>query len=198
MQETATGIAASAAPQVERPSRMQVAVVGALLLAVAVALTIGVPHVMRLQHGVEAMEWLGRVARGAAIYYVKPRGTEDGQRMACQFPRGVAKVTDAESCCDPRVNLPGTSLCDPAKLDWNKPIWNALSTSVGEPQPFIWVYEAAGTFADAKYQISAYADIDCDGVFSTFRMVGQGDPQAKADDCVLKTRPTFEFHRADE
>ena len=146
----------------------------------------------------EAMEGLGRVARGAAVYYVKPRGADDGLRMACQFPRGVAKVTDAASCCDPRVNLPGTPHCDPSKLDWNKPIWNALGTHIGEPQPFIWVYEAEGTFAEARYQISAYADLDCDGVFSTFRMVGQGDPKAKADDCVLTTRPSFEAHEIDE
>lgn len=181
----------------ERPSALQLTAVAVLLAAVAWTAVVGWPQVQALQHGVEAMETLGRVARGAAIYYVKPRGDEGG-RMACQFPVGTDRVTSATSCCDPAVNLAGTRDCDPRKLNWNKPIWRALDVTLDHPQPFVWVYEASGTFGAAGYTISAYADLDCDGVVSTFRLLGTGDANAKADDCVLHTTPELLIVQPDE
>ncbi len=181
----------------ERPGMLQLATVGLLLAGVAWTALVGWPQVQALQHGVEAMETLGRVARGAAIYYVKPRGDEGG-RMACQFPVGEERVTKAISCCDPAVNLPGTRDCDPSKLSWNTPIWRALDVALEEPQPFVWVYEASGTFGAASYTISAYADLDCDGELSTFRLVGTGDVNAKPDDCVLRTTPELRVDQPEE
>ena len=181
----------------ERPSALQLTAVGLLLAAVAWTAFIGWPQVQALQQGVEAMESLGRIARGAAIYYVKPRGDEGG-RMACQFPVGSDRVTTATSCCDPAVNLPGTRDCDPSKLNWNTPIWRALDVALDVPQPFVWVYEASGTFGAATYTISAYADLDCDGQVSTFRLVGNGDANAKPDDCVLRTTPELQVENPAE
>ena len=44
---------------------------------------------------------------------------------------------------------------------------------------------------DAHFEVSAYGDLDCDGVYSTFRFTGQGDPDSRHDDCVLRTTPVF-------
>jgi hypothetical protein len=174
-----------------RPARVQIVVVAVLLLAVAWTAAFGWPAVGARAHGVEAMGVLGRIARGAAVYYVKPRGQESGGRMLCQFPQGETRSSAAASCCDPAVNLAGTPYCDPEKLTWNTTIWTTIGVEVADPQPFVFHYEASGAMGDARYVVSAYGDLDCDGQMSTFRFVGKGDPASRADDCILTTRPVF-------
>lgn len=176
----------------ERPSRALLLAVVVLALATAATVAWGWPRVSDMQHGVEAMEFLGRVARGASVYYVKPRGGEGGERMPCQFPQLHARSVAAASCCDPSVNLPGTAMCDPAKVAWQRSPWSDLGVALDRPQPFVWEWRGSGTFGDARYEISAYGDLDCDGVASTFRFVGVGDAAATPSNCVLHTRPQLQ------
>ncbi|HAN31952.1 MAG TPA: hypothetical protein DCQ06_10180 [Myxococcales bacterium] len=165
-------------------------VAGLVVIATAMSAW-GWPELMRRRQATHAMEVLGQIARGAHIYYVKPRLGDYGERMACQFPQGKIFSTPAASCCDSSVRLDGTNHCDPAKTDWNRSLWNALKVEVKEPQGFVYHYEASGTFADARYKITAISDLDCDGVYATYVYEGQGDSKAVAENCVLNTRPTF-------
>lgn len=179
---------ASSEPKV---GSLQLAVVSGLVVAAGATFAFGWPDVVDRQHGIEAMTTLGRIARGAAVYYVKPRGGDEGLRMLCQFPQGTTRSTPAASCCDPAVNLPGTPHCDPAKTMWNTTIWKTVGVEIKEPQPFVFSYEAKGELGEARYVIRAHADLDCDGNFSTFEFVGSGDPGASRENCVLRTTPTF-------
>lgn len=162
-----------------------------LVLLVLASAAWGVPELLRRRQATLALDTLGRIAQRAHVYYVKPRMTEGAGRMPCQFPRGAIRSTPAKSCCDPRVNIPGTALCDPDKVDWNRVLWKALQIEVDEPQPFVYAWEATGTLADARYTITAWGDLDCDGELSTFRFEGRGDPRATEDNCLLGTRPAF-------
>ena len=47
------------------------------------------------------------------------------------------------------------------------------------------------TGADARFTAAAYADLDCDGVFSTFERYGYGDENATASDCSMKGSSAF-------
>lgn len=170
---------------------LQLAAISLLLIGVGATVAFGWPRVAARQHGIDAMTTLGRIARGAAVYYVKPRGDADGNRMRCQFPQGQTRSTPATSCCDPAVNLPGTPFCDPAKTMWNTTIWKAVGVEIRDPQPFVFTYEASGELGEARYVIRAHADLDCDGTASTFSFVGSGDPNATPENCVLRTTPTF-------
>lgn len=163
----------------------------ALLIAVGASVAYGVPELLNRRHATEAIDLLGKLSRAAGVYYVKPRGDEQGNRMLCQFPRGEIRTSLATSCCDPQVNLPGTNLCDPARIEWNRTLWKTLRFELKEPHAFIYAYQASGVLGAAQMEVSAYGDLDCDGVFSTFRFTARGDPDARHDDCVLRSTPVF-------
>ena len=162
-----------------------------LVVGVVVSAVWGWPTVMRRRQATYAMEILGRIARRAHVYYVKPRLGEKGERMPCQFPQGEVRSTPALTCCDARVRTATGNQCDPAKTDWNRLLWRALAIELREPQGFVFAYKAKGTFADAHYTVTAVGDLDCDGVYATYTYEGVGDPDATAQNCVLKTHPTF-------
>jgi hypothetical protein len=171
----------------------------AIVLGVAVLATAawGVPALLRRQYETEGIRELGRMTRTASVYYVKPRPDESGSRMLCQFPHGEIRTTQAKSCCDPAVN-DGHGLCDPGKIEWNRSLWNTLRFQITDHQPYVFAYEAQGTLGAATFTVSAYADIDCDGRFSTFRFVGHGDPRSTPSDCRLGEAPRFEAVQPDE
>ncbi len=166
-------------------------VVAGLLVAVVASAAWGWPALLRRRQATYAMEVLGRMARGAHIYYVKPRQGEGAKRMPCQFPQGQVASTPAPSCCDPRVRMADDNRCDPSKTDWNRLIWRAIGVELTEPQPFVYRYEATGTMAEARYTLTALSDLDCDGVFATYVYEGRGDPASTPDNCLLTTHPTF-------
>jgi hypothetical protein len=175
----------------------QVALICTLLLALGAVAAFGVPALQARATSDEAVETLARLARRAAVYYVKPRGGAEG-RAPCAFPVGYARTTLAASCCDPSVAVAGTHRCDPDKLEWDKTVWNTLRFELDEPHAYIYEYRGEGELGDARFELSAYADLDCDGTFSTFRYVGQGDPRSRSDDCVLQTVPVFTTHNVGE
>ena len=172
-------------------SKLWIVLSAALLIGVVATAAWGWPTLMRRRQATYAMEVLGRIARRAHVYYVKPRQGEKESRMPCQFPRGEVRSTPALSCCDERVRTAEGNLCDPAKTDWNRLLWRALTIELNEPQPFVYTYKASGTFKDATYTVTAIGDLDCDGVYATYTYIGRGDPNATAENCVLKTHPTF-------
>lgn len=176
------------AEQVSMSSRLMVAVL--LALATVATLAWGVPTLMRRAHAEEAIQNIARIVRVADVYYVKPKLGADGERMVCQFTQGDIRTTMAKSCCDPSVN-DGEGRCDPAKIEWNRSLWKTLKFEMKEPHWFVYEVKASGTMADAKLEVSAYGDADCDGHFSTFRFTHHGDAAARLDNCVLNTQPEF-------
>ncbi|MBI5610123.1 MAG: hypothetical protein HY902_14705 [Deltaproteobacteria bacterium] len=137
------------------------------------------------------MRALTQLVKSASIYYVKPRPTATGERAACSFPAGQIRTHLAPSCCDPAV-AGADGMCDPKKIEWNRTLWSALKWKLDEPHAFIYAYEGSGSLGEARFTASAYGDLDCDGVYSTFRFTGRGSAASKADDCILTETATFE------
>ena len=166
-------------------------------LAAATTAVVGVPKLLQRDQEIEAIRELAKLARTASVLYVKPRADETGGRMVCQFPHGEIRMAPAKSCCDPSVNN-GHGLCDPAKIEWNRTLWNSLRFQLTEPQPYIFAYQGSGTLGQAEFTLSAYGDLDCDGHYSTFRFVGHGDAHSSAQECLLGQAPVFSAVDADE
>lgn len=166
--------------------------------ALAAGAAYGIPALLERAAQDEALRELSRLVRSASVYYVKPKlkaGTSE--RAACAFPRGEIRTTLAATCCDPKVT-DGQGRCDPAKIEWNRSLWSALRWQMNEPHQFVYEYKASGEMAAANFEVSAYGDQDCDGVYSTFRYVGKGSSQAKADDCILTDTARFEAFQPGE
>lgn len=170
----------------------------ALGLCTLLSMAWGVPKLIARGEESDAVRELARIARSAAVYYVKPRGDEKvGGRMLCQFPPGHIRSTLAPSCCDKTVTA-GSYRCDPARIEWNRTLWKALHFQILGPQAFVFEYEAGGTLGEARYTVSAYGDLDCDGTMSTFRITGRGDPRSTPTDCLVLPETTFEAIHPDE
>ena len=171
----------------------------ALLLTVAVLASVvwGVPLLLRRAHAEEALTHLARLTRVSDVYYVKPRPGADGERMICQFPTGEIRSSLAKSCCDPSVGL-GDGRCDPQKILWNRSMWKSLRFTIDEPHWFIYELKATGTLGDARLEVSAYGDADCDGEYSTFRFVQKGGAASTRTNCVLPDPASYEAIQPDE
>jgi len=170
----------------------------ALVAAATLTAAVGVPRLLQRQHQDEALRELARLAKSASVYYVKPKmDPKTSLRAVCAFPQGEIRTTLAKSCCDAKVGS-GDGLCEPAKIEWNRTLWGALKWKLAEPHAFVYEYKGSGELGAATFTVSAYGDLDCDGVYSTFRYTGRASAQSKPDDCLLTEAPTFEVIDAGE
>ena len=69
----------------------------------------------------------------------------------------------------PGPDTDADDLCDPSPATWNTTTWSALNFAPEAPHGFVYETETSGVGLDAVFTVSAYGDLDCDGVQSTFR-----------------------------
>lgn len=131
----------------------------------------------------EAIDNLDKLYKGAAVYFTVPRVNPDGTRAPCAFPPTTELAPAGSPCDHPDDRYPL------APEAWAGPTWAALSFEVNDPHYFRYRFESSGTGADAQFTASAYGDLDCDGVWSTFQRVGTGT--VDDGDCSLDGNPSF-------
>ena len=56
---------------------------------------------------------------------------------------------------------------------------------------FAYEFDSSGTLSDARMTATAYGDLDCDGVWSTFQKLAFGDPQATRSECSIRGAAAF-------
>jgi type IV pilus assembly protein PilA len=86
-----------------------------------------------------------------------------------QFPEPIGD-TPAASCC----TFPGQK-CPPNPSDWIANTWTALAFSVDDPHYYRYAYGSTGSQAPgpgSNFTAAAHGDLNCDGTYSTFEMVG--------------------------
>ncbi len=140
----------------------------------------------------EAIDQLDKIYKGAVSYYQMPKASpipgQEDHWLPCQFPKSV-KTTPAESCCKADADKDGR--CDAATHEtWDKNSWAALSFEMHDQHYYVYEFVSTGTGANAIFTASAYGDLDCDGVMSTFRRVGFG-LGGSAGDCTVKGSSAF-------
>lgn len=126
----------------------------------------------------EAIDTLDKIARGATTYFSSPRVAMDtGMMLPPQFPKSSGMSPKAGTCC---ASLGGpdhndNDQCDPSPGDWDSETWSALYFQMTNEHYFVYDFTSNGkTGNDAEFTVSAYGDLDCDGVKSTYQRFGRG------------------------
>ena len=142
----------------------------------------------------EAIDQLDKIYKSAANYYTAPRvarGT--GVKLPCQFPRTQALTPDVrnKACCGGKLDRDGDNRCDVDTTQWVSATWSALNFQMNDQHYFGYSFTSSGTLANAKFTASAHADLDCNGVLSTFERYGYGDSSASHAECSMKGSSAF-------
>jgi len=135
----------------------------------------------------EAQETLRKIRYGAEAYFCTPRVDEQGNKIAPHFPEAQAATPAAGTCCASLGGPAGEKegRCEPDSATWQTPAWMALNFAMLDPHYFVYEFtpttQPDGTPA---FDASAYGDLDCNGVRSTFRLTCRGVTGGE-DDCRL-------------
>jgi hypothetical protein len=105
----------------------------------------------------EAVVHLKQMYDGARSFY------EGGSGTPPRFPKSAPAIAPPlGSCCRQGGK------CQPDPTLWTDATWQELKFSVDDPS-----YYSYGYASDSKtFTATAFGDLDCDGVYSTFEMVG--------------------------
>jgi len=112
----------------------------------------------------EARIFVKKIYDGARAYYMGDHATRGSiGRLPPQFPTPSQGPTPPlGSCCK------AGGKCGPNASHWTSPVWAALQFSVSDPHYFSYSYIVKGNTFTAR----ANGDLDCDGEYSTFEMIG--------------------------
>jgi hypothetical protein len=115
----------------------------------------------------EAGQFVKKLYDGARRYYMdtpNPGFTP----ISPQFPvSSMGPTPPLGTCCKQGGR------CLPDKALWTDDVWIALQFSVDDPHYYS--YEYMANDPHTSFTVRAYGDLDCDGVYSTFEMVGSVD-----------------------
>ncbi|MCA9672495.1 MAG: hypothetical protein KC503_43170 [Myxococcales bacterium] len=146
-----------------------------LALLGGVMASIAIPAFIKYQRKaktVEATESLDKLRVGARLYYRADHYSKRGKLLPKQFPRGQTGWTPKQICC----KQPGGK-CPADRKVWRKDPWRALNFEISEAHRYQYRYRASGSGKKSTFVIEARGDLDCDGVFSNYKLQGDIDPQ---------------------
>ena len=115
----------------------------------------------------EAQMNIRRLFDSSVSYYDSDHATMTGQILPPQFPQSIP-LTPAEIPCGEPV--------EPDWDSWSAATWEALNFAISDPHYYSYQYDSAGEGTAATFTASAFGDLDCDGVISTFVRVGEATP----------------------
>ncbi len=112
----------------------------------------------------EAQVTLSEIQQGAATFA--------GQQAAPGFPVAATDWTPQRPCCSQG------KACRVTPAEWSVPPWSDLGFTPEQKHHFQWRYESDGAALVAE----ARADLDCDGIYSSYLLSGS----------IIDGQPTFE------
>lgn len=72
----------------------------------------------------------------------------------------------------PSLEAHSDGCVDGATVEWGAQTWIDLDFSVEDPRTYMYQYDSSGVGNTAQFTASAFGDLDCDGVYSTFVRFG--------------------------
>jgi type IV pilus assembly protein PilA len=142
-----------------------VAIIGILA---AVAIPAFMKYIRRSKT-TEAVQGVKKIYEGARTYYLQESNARASiNPLAKQFPTTEAATPAANSCCGQAGDK-----CAPNPTQWQTSLtWQALNYGLDDPHYYWYTFTASGTGAASIFTASANGNLDCDGTFSTFEMIG--------------------------
>ncbi len=117
----------------------------------------------------EAIENIDKILKHASVYYSTPMVADTGMKLPCQFPASF-KSTPATTCCSSGgADKDGDNQCDKNLAKWDEVTWSSLEFQMNDSHYYVYEVKSSGTLKDAKIEVFAYGDLDCDGEMSTFK-----------------------------
>lgn len=154
---------------------------------VAILAVVAVPQFtkyMRSAKAAEVVQMLDLIKKGAAAYYTIPRvDGGSGVKIPCRFPSPVAVTPAGASCCVDDNDADKDERCDSVKSHWDDQTWSALHFAITDQHYFQYSFDSSGSLTEAVFTATGHADLDCDGIRSTYEMVIGGDPEATETEC---------------
>ena len=157
-------------------------VVGIVSLLAAVAIPTFSKYIRKAK-STEARTSLKQIIDGAtAYYYDEQTATKSIGSIPRQYPAGGAAGAAGVGATDPACCAGGGTVekCNPPANVWDQEVWQALHFSMEEPHFYRYFYSAAaaaggggggsGAGATATARAEAVGDLNCDGVFSFYRL----------------------------
>ncbi|MCA9695374.1 MAG: prepilin-type cleavage/methylation domain-containing protein [Myxococcales bacterium] len=146
-----------------------------------------------LFHGTAAHFALARPRLGAAAHRCPhPKDHPEGGAIAITPPLTVRCADGPDGACTPSASdRPGAY--DPAL--WNDPVWRGLGFRKLEGHRFHFAYEAVNLddgYGACEFTVTARADLDGDGVYSTYRRSGRADQRGVRPTTPLVIDAPFE------
>jgi type IV pilus assembly protein PilA len=152
-------------------------VAGILLFVIGGLAAVAIPAFMKYMKRAKTTEApvnLKKIFDGGKAYFEKGAlrydGT-DGTDAKHQFPDSVG-LTPVKSCCA----QPGKKCRD---SDWSSPTWKEIGFVILDPHYFRYRFSSRGSGSEAQFTAGAHADLDCDGIFSTWERTGTVDSQRR-------------------
>lgn len=143
-----------------------VAIVG-LLASIAVPSFV---HYIAKARSTEARMHVEKIYNGARIYWLEPQSLPGVVgTLPAQFPVSQA-ATPAIRCCVTGGGPGGR--CAPDAAQWQAPTWVGVHFSMDDPH----YYQYEFTSSANEFTARAIGDLDCDGLTSSYSMVGRVDP----------------------
>ena len=97
-------------------------------------------------------------------YYDADHADAQGNIIDPQFPRSVPMTPPTIPCGE---------AVQPSQEWWSDGTWESLNFAVSDPQYYSYQYDSSGSRIGSTFTASAFGDLDCDGVISTFVRVGE-------------------------
>ena len=169
---------------------IELMVVVAILAILAVVAVPAFTLYLRRAKTVEAVDELEKMHKSSAYYYARGRvAAASGAPLACQFPGSIGMTPDVTSgaCCAGTMDTDRDDRCDVVASQWDPPAWSALNFQMSDQHYFGFTYISSGELEAARFTARANADLDCDGVLSTFERYGYGSKDSSYSECSMSS-----------
>ena len=123
----------------------------------------------------EQLMYFSLISRGALKWYGEQRANASGELIPRHFPSAASPSGIASGSYTNPPQKPcadGNALYSKNGEIWDKQPWKSLQFEIKKAHYAQYTYTVNNDKKSPSFTVTALADLDCDGIFSTYRMTG--------------------------